>query len=194
MIPTKRGQALAAAIGLIPALLLVARFLGDDLGANPIEEITHKTGLWALRLLLLSLAVTPLRNMTHWNGIIPFRRTFGLLAFVYATLHFSTWLVLDHFFDWSEIVEDISERPYVTAGFTAFVCLLPLAATSTRGWIRRLGKRWTKLHRLVYLAATAAVIHYWWLVKSDVTEPRYYAVALAVLLAPRLVLLRQRAG
>jgi sulfoxide reductase heme-binding subunit YedZ len=173
-------------LGLVPAAILVWRFLSDDLGANPIEEITHETGDWALRLLLASLAVSPLRRLTGWNRLVPYRRTLGLLAFFYACLHFSTWLALDHFFDWDAIVEDISERPYVTAGFTAFVCLIPLAITSSRSWIRRLGKRWASLHRLVYLAAIAAVTHYWWLVKADVTAPFYYAAVLLVLLGFRL--------
>ncbi len=180
-------QLLAYSIGLIPAAVLVARLLGDDLGANPIEEVTHETGEWALRLLLLTLAVSPLRKLTGWNALAPYRRTLGLLAFTYASLHFTTWLALDHFFDWQAIVEDVFERPYITAGFTAFASLVPLAVTSTRGWIRRLGKNWATLHKLSYLAATAAVVHYWWLVKSDVTEPRYYAAVLAVLLASRLL-------
>ncbi len=179
-------QILVTAVGLVPAGS-VSRFLRDDLGANPIEEITHETGEWALRLLLVTLAISPLRTLTGWNTLAPFRRTLGLLAFFYACLHFTTWLALDHFFDWEAIVEDIFERPYITAGFTAFSCLIPLAITSTRGWIRRLGKSWTRLHRLAYLAAGAAVVHYWWLVKSDVTEPRYYAAALAVLLGARLL-------
>jgi sulfoxide reductase heme-binding subunit YedZ len=185
-------QAAAAAIGLIPAAWLVVRFFTDDLGANPIEEVTHETGTWALRLLLASLAVTPLRRILGSRPSLRYRRTLGLLAFGYATLHFSTWMVLDHFFDWQAIVEDIFERPYVTAGFTAFVCLLPLALTSTRASVRRLGKRWVRLHKLAYAAAAAAVVHYWWLVKSDVTEPFYYAAALALLLVARLPLIRLR--
>ncbi len=187
MIDKRSQQLAAAALGLLPATFLLFRFLTDSLGANPIEEITHETGEWALRLLLLSLSITPLRRITGRNSLVPFRRTFGLLSFFYALLHFSTWLGLDHFFDWQGIIEDIFERPYITAGFTAFASLTPLAITSTRGWIRRLGKKWTHLHRLAYFAAIAAVVHFWWLVKSDVTEPRYYAAALGVLLAARLV-------
>ncbi len=180
-------QTLAALAGLVPAAILVSRFLRDDLGANPIEEITHETGDWALRLLLTTLAVSPLRKVTGWNTLAQFRRTFGLLAFFYACLHFSTWLALDHFFDWDDIVEDVFERPYITAGFTAFACLLPLAITSTKGWTRRLGKNWARLHKVTYGAAAAAVVHYWWLVKSDVTEPLYYGAALGLLLSWRLI-------
>jgi methionine sulfoxide reductase heme-binding subunit len=169
--------------GVAPLIWLAAH----DFGANPIERITHFTGDWALRFLLLSLAVTPARRLLGWNGLIAYRRMLGLFAFFYALLHLSTFVVLDHFFDWHEIVADVYKRPYVTAGMTAFACLLPLAVTSTRGWIRRLGRRWTQLHRLAYAAAAAAVVHYWWLVKADISAPRRYAVILAVLLGVRVV-------
>lgn len=149
--------------------------------------MTHFTGDWALRFLLLALAVTPLRRLLGWNALIRHRRTFGLLAFFYASLHFLTWVGLDHFFAWRAMVEDVVERPYVTAGFTAFVCMLPLAITSTRGWVRRLGRRWSQLHRLAYVAAAAATVHYYWLVKADVRAPLAYAAVLAVLLALRLL-------
>ena len=127
------------------------------MGANPIEEITHRTGDWALRLLLVTLAVTPIRRLAGWQPVIRFRRMLGLFAFFYATLHFSTYLVFDHFFDLLLILEDVAERRYVTAGFFGFVLMIPLAVTSTQGWIRRLGRRWTSLHRLVYLSAAAGV-------------------------------------
>lgn len=169
--------------GFVPLIWLASH----DLGANPIERITHFTGDWALRFLLLSLAVTPARRLFGWNGLIAYRRMLGLFAFFYAVVHLSTFVVLDHFFDWSEMVADVYKRPYVTAGMTSFACLLPLAITSTRGWIRRLGRRWTQLHRLVYVAAAAAVVHYWWLVKADVSAPRRYAIILAVLLGIRIV-------
>jgi len=188
----RSGQILVVAVGALPALALVVRLVTDDLGANPIEEVTHATGDWALRLLLLCLTISPLRRATGWNSLIPYRRTLGLLSFAYAVLHFSTWLALDHFFDWEGIVEDLFERPYITAGFTAFACLIPLAITSSRGWIRRLGKRWSRLHSLVYLAAVAAVVHYLWLVKADVTLPYYYAGYLAVLLGARVALRGRR--
>lgn len=179
-----------AQIGLIAAALLPAVWLlwaaqTGGLGANPIEAITHLTGDWALRLLLLSLAVTPLRRLTGWNRIVRFRRTLGLLAFAYACLHFATYIVFDHYFDWRGIAADVARRPYVTAGFAAFVCLVPLAFTSTRGWIRRLGRHWQRLHRLAYVAAALAVVHYYWLVKADVGAPVRYALLLAILLALR---------
>jgi sulfoxide reductase heme-binding subunit YedZ len=181
------GHAALIAAASIPALLLVWRALDDGLGANPIEEITHETGETALRLLLASLAVTPLRRAFGWSALAPYRRTLGLLAFGYACLHLATWIVLDLFFDWAAMLEDVAERPYVTAGAAAFLCLLPLALTSTRSWIRRLGaRRWAALHRLVYVAAAAAVVHFLWLVKADLREPLLYAAVLALLLGARL--------
>ncbi len=175
------------AVALIPAAALVAGAFSNGLGANPIETITHTTGDWTLRLLLATLAVTPLRRLTGWSSLIAYRRTLGLLAFTYATLHLLTYVVLDHFFDWNAIVDDVAKRLFVTAGLTAFLCLLPLAITSTRGWIRRLGRRWRRLHRLVYAAAVAGVVHYWWLVKADVRKPLLYASALGALLGVRLL-------
>jgi len=160
----------------------------DDLTANPIEFITHFTGSWALIFLLASLSITPLRKITGWNDLIKFRRMLGLFAFFYALLHFSTFIVLDHFFDFERIVKDIYKRPYVTAGFTAFLLLIPLAATSTAAMIRRLGKRWQQLHRLVYVAAIAGVIHFYWLVKADIRRPVQYGAVLALLLGCRLVM------
>jgi sulfoxide reductase heme-binding subunit YedZ len=188
MAPRQRviGKTLVLVAGLIPVTWLAVATWHDALGANPIEKITHVTGDWALRFLLLSLAVTPLRRMLRWNELIAYRRMLGLFAFFYAVLHLSTFVVLDHYFDWQAIVADVYKRPYVTAGATAFLCLLPLAITSTRGWIRRLGRRWTTLHRLAYAAAAAAVVHYWWLVKADVRWPLWYAAALATLLAARV--------
>jgi len=171
---------------LIPLARLLLAAYRDDLGANPIETITHGTGDWALRLLLITLAVTPLRRLLRWNGVIAYRRMLGLFAFLYAVLHLTTFVVLDHFFDWQEIVADVYKRPYITAGSAAFLCMLPLAITSTRGWVRRLGRRWTTVHRLVYAAAGAAVVHYWWLVKADTRLPRWYAGILIVLLGARL--------
>ncbi len=172
-------------LALVPAGALLVGALRDTLGANPIEAITHATGDWTLRLLLATLMVTPLRRLLGWRWLAPYRRTLGLLAFSYACLHFATWLALDHFFDWAAIAEDVFERPYVTAGFTAFLCLVPLAITSTRGWIRRLGRRWVRLHRLVYAAAIAGVVHFLWLVKTDLREPLVYGAILAALLSVR---------
>jgi sulfoxide reductase heme-binding subunit YedZ len=189
MSPTPRHRALqifAITAGLLPAAWLIGLALTDGLGANPIEQITHFTGDWALRFLLASLSVTPLRRLFGWRWVAPLRRTLGLTAFGYACSHFLTFLVLDHFFDWRGIVEDVLERRYVTAGFAAFLCLVALAATSTRAMIRRLGRRWIPLHRLAYLAAALGVIHFLWLVKSDLREPLVYAAALALLLGLRL--------
>ena len=156
------------------------------LGVNPIEKVTHVTGLSALVLLLLTLAVTPVRRMARWNRLIQLRRPLGLFAFFYAFLHFSIWMVLDLGFQLSWISEDIMERPYITVGFTAFVLLIPLAVTSTRGWIRRLGRRWATLHRLVYITATLGVIHFYWLVKADTSLPLLFAGILTLLLASRI--------
>ena len=172
---------------LIPLGQLAYRAYNADLGANPIDTVTRFTGSWALMFLLASLAVTPLRRITGWHELIKFRRTLGLYAFFYALLHFSTFVGLDHFFDLNRIGKDILKRPYVTAGFTAFVMMIPLALTSTADMIRRLGKRWQQLHRLVYLAAIVAVIHFYWLVKSDIRRPAQYAAILALLLGCRLV-------
>ena len=172
---------------LIPFIQLLYRAYMDDLGANPIDFITRATGSWALFILLASLSVTPLRRITGRNDLIRYRRMLGLFAFFYAALHFSTYLVLDHFFDWQRIAKDIVKRPYVTAGFTALVVMIPLALTSTAGMIRRLGKRWQQLHRLVYVAAIAAVIHFYWLVKADIRRPFQYGFVLALLLGYRLL-------
>jgi len=175
-------------VGLLPFAQLLYRFYNDDLGANPIDTITRFTGSWALIILLTSLAVTPLRRITGWHELIKLRRMIGLFAFFYATLHFSTFMVLDHFFDFPAIGKDILKRPYVTVGFTALVILTALAATSTAAMIRRLGKRWQQLHYLVYVAAIAGVIHFLWLVKSDITRPAKYGIVLALLLGYRLLI------
>lgn len=187
----------AAWIGcLIPLGRLAQRwFFGDQLGANPIEELTHWSGLSALVILLSSLAVTPARRLTGSNHLQKVRRTLGLFAFFYATLHFATYLWLDQFFAWSFIVEDIAERPFVLSGTAAFVCLIPLAVTSTRAWVRRLGNRWIRLHRLVYAAAAFAILHYVWKQKADFRDPAIAGAVLGTLLAFRLVWwLRARRG
>jgi methionine sulfoxide reductase heme-binding subunit len=159
-----------------------------DFGPNPIEFITHRTGDAAIRILVLTLAVTPLRQLLRQPQLIRFRRMLGLFAFFYACLHFATWIGLDKQFDWAEMWKDVLKRRFITVGFTALVLMVPLAVTSTAGMIRRLGgKRWRALHRLIYASAILAVIHYYWLVKSDVRKPLMYAAFLAVLLAWRLV-------
>ena len=165
----------------------VARTGSNALGADPVAEIEHFLGLWALRLLMLTLAITPLRQLTGQSVLVRFRRMLGLWTFAYATLHFSAYLVLDLRGYWTTIFEEIAKRPYITVGFTAWLLLLPLAITSTTGWIRRLGRNWARLHKLVYAIGVLAVLHFWWLVKSDVREPALYAGILAVLLGWRAV-------
>lgn len=156
------------------------------LGANPIERVLHHTGWWTLSLLLVSLAVTPLRRITGRNELIKLRRPLGLFAFFWGTLHLGIYLGLDQLFDWEFIIEDILERPFITVGMAAWIILLPLALTSTRGSIRRLGKRWTQLHRGVYLAAALGVIHYYWRVKADTREPLIFAAVFLGLMALRM--------
>ena len=171
---------------LVPAAQLAYEAYTGDLGVNPIEYITRFTGSWALIILIASLAVTPLRRITGRNELIKLRRMLGLFAFFYAALHFATYVGLDLFFDFSAVGKDIVKRPYITVGFLAFVIMVPLAATSTAGMIRRLGKRWQQLHRLVYVAAIAGVIHFYWLVKADITRPAQYGAVLALFLGYRL--------
>lgn len=184
-----RRRAVRAAVllfGVAPALALLLRAVGDELGANPVEEITHETGAWALRFLILALAVTPARRLLGWSWLAPERRTFGLAAFCYASLHFATYLLLDLELDFSVLLEDVLERPYITAGFAGFVALIPLAATSTRASMKRLGARWIKLHRLVYFSAAVACLHFLWGVKADLLEPGIYSGVAALLLVSRL--------
>ncbi len=171
-----------------PLARLGWKYYMGRLGANPIEVITHSTGDWILIFLLVTLSVTPLRKLTGQLWLIRYRRMFGLFAFFYAVLHFTTYIWLDKFFDLHEMWADVIKRRFITVGFTGFVLLIPLALTSTQGWIRRLGgKRWQALHRLIYLSAIAGVIHYWWLVKADVTKPEEYAFVLSLLLGYRVV-------
>lgn len=180
-------KAIVFVAAITPLALLVLQGIEGTLGANPIETLTHSTGIWALRLLAVTLAISPLRRLSGWHSIMSLRRMMGLLAFLYATLHFGTYLVLDQFFDLGSIVEDIVRRPYLTAGFGAFTLLVPLAVTSTKAMIRRLGgKRWRLLHRLIYVSAVAAVVHYLWLVKADARSPLIYGTVLAVLLGYRV--------
>jgi sulfoxide reductase heme-binding subunit YedZ len=174
------------AAALVPAAALVYWLFTGNLTANPIDFITDTTGTTALIFLVLSLTVTPLRRLTGVNQLIKLRRMLGLFAFFYACLHFSTWFVLDWFFDIESMAADVVKRPFITMGMTTFLLLLPLALTSTAGMIRRLGTRWTQLHRLVYVAAITAIIHFWWVVKADFREPRWYALAITILLAFRV--------
>ena len=173
---------------LVPLTRLVWDGLHENLGANPVETIRLFTGDWTLRFLLITLAVTPLRRLTGWNAMVRVRRMLGLFAFFYAALHVISYVWLDQFFMWDLIIEDVYKRPYITVGFTAFMLLLPLALTSTNGMVRRLGgKHWQRLHRLVYAIAILGVVHFWWLVKSDIRQPLIYATVLALLLGYRLI-------
>lgn len=173
---------------LLPLARLGWKGYSGNLGANPIEVTTHSTGDWILIFLMVTLAVTPLRKLTGQLWLIRFRRMFGLFAFFYACLHFLTYIWLDKFFDLHEMLTDIAKRRFITVGLTGFLLLIPLAITSTSGWIRRLGgRRWNLLHRLIYLSATAGVIHYLWLVKADIRKPLRYAAILTVLLGYRLI-------
>lgn len=173
---------------LVPLGLLVWRGFTGHLGANPIEFITHSTGDWTLIFLLVTLAITPLRKITHLYALISFRRMLGLYAFFYGFLHLMTYVWLDKFFDVHEMLKDIAKRKFITAGMTAFVLMIPLAVTSTKWAIRKLGKRWQVLHRLIYFSAAAGVIHYIWLVKADLKKPLEYAAVLGALLLYRVVL------
>lgn len=174
------------ALCLVPLTGLVWKALHGELGPNPIEFVTHATGDWTLIFLVLALAVTPARKLLRRPELIRFRRMLGLFAFFYGFLHFSTWIGLDKFFDLAEMLHDVRKRPFITAGFTGFILMVPLALTSTAGWIRRLGgRRWQVLHRLIYASGVAGVVHYYWLVKSDVRKPVSYGIIVAVLLAYR---------
>ena len=175
------------AVSLLPFLWNLRALLQDALGANPIEAITHASGDWTLRFLLITLAITPLRKLTGWHWLVRLRRMLGLFAFFYVSLHFITYLWLDQFFDWNGIAHDIVKRPFITVGFAAFVLMIPLAATSFNAAIRALGgRRWQALHRSIYAIGILGVIHYWWLVKRDITEPLIYAAILALLLGLRM--------
>ena len=184
---------------LLPVVHLLAgafSIAGQGLGANPIEEMLHALGRWGLKFLLLTLAITPLRRWTGWNWLIRFRRMLGLFTFFYIVLHFLVYAVLDQGLDIEAIVEDVLKRPYITLGMAGLLMLIPLAVTSTKGMMRRLGKRWQKLHRLVYVIAVVAVWHFYWQVKLDTLEPTLYALVLAGLLGVRVYFSRvsQRRG
>lgn len=188
----KAVAALKAIVFVVAAVPFVRLAIGvfyfpDWLGANPAEFITRATGDWTLRFLLITLAVTPLRHLTGWNWLLRLRRMLGLYAFFYALVHLSSYVAFDHLFDVGEIVRDIVKRPFITVGFATLVLLIPLALTSTDAMVRRLGaRRWLMLHRLVYVIAPLGVLHFWWMVKRDITEPAIYAMILTLLLGYRL--------
>jgi sulfoxide reductase heme-binding subunit YedZ len=180
----------------MPFILLLAKGAMGNLGPNPVSDVTQDTGVWTLRFLLITLCVTPLRKLTSWSEVIKFRRMLGLFAFLYGFFHLMTYLLLDQSFSIPDIIQDVVKRPFITAGTAGFILMIPLAITSTRKWISRLGgKRWQLLHRLVYVSSAAGVVHYLWLVKADITRPFRYSVLLSVLLAYRLFLnLRKRSA
>lgn len=172
----------------VPAAWLLYRTFQGELGVNPLETLTNETGIWTLRLLVATVAITPIRWLTKWNPIITLRRMIGLFAFFYGTIHFFIYFLFDRSLQFDGLWEDVALRPYITVGFTAFVLMIPLAITSTAGWIRRLGgRRWNLLHRLVYVSVMGGVLHYWWKVKLDVTNPVIYAAIVGVLLGWRVV-------
>ena len=190
------AKAILFLIALVPLTQLGVGVLlfPEWLGANPAEFITRATGDWTLRFLLFTLAVTPLRKITGWNWLLKFRRMLGLFAFFYGAVHFTSFIAFDHVFIVAEILEDIVKRPFITVGFIALVLMIPLAATSTNAMVRRLGaQRWLALHRLVYVIAPLGVLHFWWMVKRDVTEPAIYALILTVLLGYRVAVRRREA-
>lgn len=190
MTPNKKqiGRIKAALflLALLPLARLVWLGFHDDLSANPVQFVEHSTGTWALSILMITLALTPIRLIFGVAWQIQLRRMAGLFMFFYACLHLLSYAWLDHWFDWSEISKDIVKHPYVLVGFTAFLLAIPLAITSNNAMIRRLRERWKKLHRLVYIIAVLGVLHYWWLVKKDITQPAIYAVVLAMLLGVRV--------
>ena len=180
------GKPLVFLLCLVPLGLLVRAFLLDELGANPIEKVELETGRWTLRMLAITLAITPLRRITGWNGLARYRRMLGLFTYFYASTHLLVYIGLDMVFDASDIIEDVLKHLYVTVGMLTFLILTPLAITSTKGWVRRLGKRWVKLHRLIYVAAITGTIHYLWAVKKDTFLPLVYLAIFIVLLGYRL--------
>lgn len=182
-----KAAVFVAALAPLAKLAAGAFYFPEWLGANPAEFITRSTGDWTLRFLLFTLAVTPLRKLSGWNWLLRFRRMLGLYAFFYGAMHVSSYAGFDQVFDFSEILADIAKRPFITVGFAALLLMIPLAVTSTNAMVRRLGaRRWQALHRLVYVIAPLGVLHFWWMVKSDITEPAIYAAVLAVLLGHRI--------
>jgi len=171
---------------LVPLAGLIFIVLTGRTSANPAEDILLTTGIWALRFLLATLTITPLRRLTGWNILIQYRRMLGLFAFFYAAVHLSSYIAFDRFFAFDEILADIAKRPFITAGMVAFALMIPLAVTSTKGWIRRLGRRWQSLHRIIYVCGIAACLHFIWKVKVVIGEPVYYAAFLVLLLAFRV--------
>jgi sulfoxide reductase heme-binding subunit YedZ len=196
-VASKWAKIIVFSLSSVPLLVIIWRGFHNNLTANPVEFLQHKTGDWTLRFLIFTLCVTPFRKVLNLPELIRFRRMLGLFAFFYASLHFLTYLGPDQSFNFGGMLKDVIKRPFITVGFTAFVLLVPLVITSTAAWIRRLGgKRWQALHRSVYLCAILGVIHYYWLVKSDVREPLFYGFLVGILLLWRFTewLTRRRAA
>jgi methionine sulfoxide reductase heme-binding subunit len=188
ILASKWAKVFVFMLSLIPVTLIVWRAYRGDLTANPVEFLQHQTGDWTLRFLIFTLCITPFRKFLHLPELIRFRRMLGLFAFFYVCLHFLTYLGPDQSFNFAGMLKDVVKRPFVTVGFAAFVLLIPLAFTSTAGSIRRLGgKRWQALHRSIYVCAILGVIHYYWLVKSDIRKPVFYGVLVGILLAWRIL-------
>jgi sulfoxide reductase heme-binding subunit YedZ len=181
-------------VALVPLGLLAWRFTQDSLGANPIRELEIQTGLWTLRFLAITLSISPLRRASGWNGVAKYRRMLGLFTFFYATVHLSMWAGVDWFFAWGDMGKEIVKHKYILIGMLTWLIMLPLAITSTKGWVRRLGKRWAKLHRLVYVAAVTGTIHYLWAVKKDTFFPLAYFAVFALLLGYRVISARQKSS
>jgi methionine sulfoxide reductase heme-binding subunit len=179
-------------VALLPLVYLAWQFFHDGLGANPIREAEIQTGLWTIRLLAVTLAVTPVRRLLGWNWLVKYRRMLGLFTFFYACVHLSMWAGVDWFFAWGDMWEEIVKHKYILIGMLTWLLLLPLAVTSTKGWVRRLGKRWVRLHRLIYVAAVTGTIHYLWSVKKDTFYPLVYFLTFAVLLGYRLIAARRK--
>jgi sulfoxide reductase heme-binding subunit YedZ len=188
------GKPVVFVAALLPAAWIAWKFLHDQLGANPIRELEIETGLWTLRFLAITLAVSPLRRATGWNWMQKYRRMLGLFTFFYATVHLSMWVGVDWFFAWGDMWGEIVKHRYILIGMLTWLIMVPLAITSTKGWVRRLGKRWTKLHRLVYVAAITGTIHYLWAVKKDTFFPLVYLATFVLLLAYRVIAARQRSS
>ena len=183
----KAAKVLVFLACLTPFVWLAIRTLTGRLGVNPVEDLELTTGIWTLRFLVITLAVTPVRRITGWNRVIQYRRMFGLFTFFYVSVHFAIYIGLDQFLAFGSIVKDVAKRPFITMGFTAFVLMIPLALTSTKGWIRRLGRRWQMLHRLIYISAVCAAVHYLWKVKVMIGSPVYYAIVIGLLLGFRVL-------
>ena len=182
----KAAKVLVFLACLTPFVWLAIRTLTGRLGINPVEDLELTTGIWSLRFLIVTLAVTPVRRLTGWNRVIQYRRMFGLFTFFYVCVHFAIYIGVDQFFAFGFILKDVVKRPFITMGFTAFVLMIPLALTSTKGWIRRLGRRWQLLHRLIYISAVCASVHYLWKVKVMIGSPVYYALVIGLLLGFRI--------